>query len=159
MTNTMKEDILVRLQNGEQAEDIAKELVDALNAANDTFQKEQEAQKAKEAEKAAEVRKYAAKVEDLQEILDLLHDFCIEYYCDGNDDINVVDKAFDEYKAETVIQMIEDLGAYVADLNKVQKELNHAFGSLLGDVPVVKVKKVEKDPDEVINGFLRKLGL
>lgn len=159
MTNTMKEDILVRLQNGEHAEDIVKELVDALNAANDTFQKEQEAQKAKEAEKAAIEAKHAAKVEDLQEILDLLHDFCIEYYCDNNDDINVVNAAFDEYKAETVIQMIEDMGAYIADLNKVQKELNHAFGSLLGDVPVVKVKKVEKDPDEVINGFLRKLGL
>jgi hypothetical protein len=159
MTNTMKEDILVRLQNGEQAEDIAKELVDALNAANDTFQKEQEAQKAKEAEKAAIEAKHAAKVEDMQEILDLIHDFCIDYYCDSNEDIDIVSKAFDEYNAETIIQMIEDMGAYVADLNKVQKELNHAFGSLLGDVPVVKVKKVEKDPDEVINGFLRKLGL
>ena len=159
MTNTMKEAILVRLQNGENAEDIAKELVNALNAANDTFQKEQEAKRAEEAKKAAAEAEHAAKVEDLQEILDLLHDFCIEYYCDTNDDINVVNAAFDEYKAETVIQMIEDMGAYVADLNKIQKELNHAFGSLLGDVPVVKVKKIEKNPDEVINSFLRKLGL
>ena len=159
MTNTMKEDILVRLQNGENAEDIAKELVDALNSANDTFQKEQEAQKAEEAKKAEKAAKHAAKVEDMQEILDLIHDFCIDYYCDSNEDIDVVTAAFDEYDAETVIKMIEDMGTYVADLNKIQKELNHAFGSLLGDVPGVKVKKVEKDPDEVINSFLRKLGL
>ena len=155
---TTKE-ILERLKNGEDAEAIANELVTTLNTALEQHKAEEEEAKRQEEAQKALATKHAAKVEDMQEILDLIHDFCIDYYCDNNEDIDVVTKAFDEYDAETVIKMIEDMGAYVADLNKVQKELSHAFGSLLGDVPVVKVKKIDKNPDEVINSFLKSMGL
>jgi GTP:adenosylcobinamide-phosphate guanylyltransferase len=155
---TTKE-ILERLKNGEDAEAIANELVNTLNTALEQHKAEEEEAKRQEEAQKALAEKHAAKVKDMQEILDLIHDFCIDYYCDTNEDIDVVTKAFDEYDAETVIKMVEDMGAYVADLNKVQKELNHAFGSLLGDVPVVKVKKVESNPDAVINSFLKSMGL
>ena len=47
------EDILARLQNGEDANDIADEMVKALNTANEQFQKEEE-EKAKAASKISE---------------------------------------------------------------------------------------------------------
>ena len=83
-------DILARLQNGEKAEDIANELINALNDANDAYNKEVAAKKAESETKAK-------KVADMQDILDLLHDFCIEYYCDSNEDIDEVHATFNEF--------------------------------------------------------------
>ena len=54
-------DILTRLQNGEKAEDIANELINALNDANDAYNEEVEAKKAESETKAK-------KVADMQDI-------------------------------------------------------------------------------------------
>ena len=98
MVNT--KDILTRLQNGEKAKDIANELINALNDANDAYNKEVEAE--------SEVK--AKKVADMQDILDALHDFCIEYYCNDSKDIDAVEEAFADLTAEKVIQMVEEAG-------------------------------------------------
>ena len=152
-------EILTRLQNGEKAEDIANELISALNDANDTYNKEVAA---KEAESEAK----ANKVADMQDILDLLHDFCIEYYCDNNEDINEVHAAFNELTAEKVIEIVEEASAAVLELdNQLDKWLNtfptFPFGKLSKPTVELRVGKdaTPADADAVIGRFLKSIGL
>ena len=149
-------DILTRLQNGEKAEDIANELINALNDANDAYNKEVEAKKAESEAKAK-------KVADMQDILDLLHDFCIEYYCDSNEDINEVEAAFDEFTAEKVIEIVEEAGAAVLKFEEQLKDIEKMFGTFPFGKSTVELK-VDKDAtpadaDAVIGKFLKSIGL
>ena len=149
-------DILARLQNGEKAEDIANELINALNDANDAYNKEVEAKKAEDEVKAK-------KVADMQDILDLLHDFCIEYYCDSNEDINAVEEAFDDFTAEKVIEIVEEAGAAVLELNEQLKDIEKMFGTFPFGKPTVELKvgkdATPADADAVIGKFLKSIGL
>ena len=149
-------DILTRLQNGEKAEDIANELINALNDANDAYNKEVEAKKAESETKAK-------KVADMQDILDLLHDFCIEYYCDSNEDINEVEAAFDEFTAEKVIEIVEEAGAAVLELNEQLKDIEKMFGAFPFSKPTVELRldkdATPADADAVIGKFLKSIGL
>ena len=150
-------DILTRLQNGEKAEDIANELINALNDANDAYNKEVEAKKAE-----SEVK--AKKVADMQDIVDLLHDFCIEYYCDNKEDIDAVEEAFAELTAEKLIAIVEEAGTAVLDMEKKLKDIEKLFGTF-NSAPV-KTIKIDKDfvpgkknADAVIGSFLKSIGL
>ena len=149
-------DILARLQNGEKAEDIANELINALNDANDTYNKEVAAKKAEDEAKAK-------KVADMQDILDLLHDFCIEYYCDSNEDINEVEAAFDEFTAEKVIEIVEEAGAAVLEHNEQLKDIEKMFGTFPFSKPTVELRldkdATPADADAVIGKFLKSIGL
>ena len=149
-------DILTRLQNGEKAEDIANELINALNDANDAYNKEVEAKKAESETKAK-------KVADMQDILDLLHDFCIEYYCDSNEDINAVEEAFDEFTAEKVIEIVEEAGAAVLKFDEQLKDIEKMFGAFPFSKPTVELKvgkdATPADADAVIGKFLKSIGL
>ena len=149
-------DILTRLQNGEKAEDIANELINALNDANDTYNKEVAAKKAESETKAK-------KVADMQDILDLLHDFCIEYYCDSNEDINEVEAVFDEFTAEKVIEIVEEAGAAVLELNEQLKDIEKMFGAFPFSKPTVELRldkdATPADADAVIGKFLKSIGL
>lgn len=153
------EDILARLQSGEDANDIANEMVNALNTANDQFQKEEE-EKAKV--KAAKAHaKEAQKMQDLQEIIDLVHDFCIEYYCETNEDINTVQAAFATLDAKSVNKMIEEAGECAVRMAEMQKHMDTLFSGFF-DAPTV--KKVAPAPkaktaDAAISDFLSSLGL
>ena len=153
-------DILARLQNGEKAEDIANELVNALNDANDAYSKEVAAKKA---ESEAKAKREANKVADMQDILDLLHDFCIEYYCDSNEDINEVHAAFNEFTAEKVIEIAEEAGAAVLELNEQLKDIEKMFGTFPFSKPTVELKvgkdATPTDADAVIGKFLKSIGL
>ena len=155
LTMVNSKDILARLQNGERAEDIAAELVNALNEASDEYNKVKAAQKA---EAEAKAKREAKKIADMQGILDLLHDFCIEYYCDNNEDINAVEEAFTELTAETVIAMIEEAGTAVLDMEKKLKDIEKLFGGF-GAAPVKTVKVNKKNTDAIINNFLKSIGL
>lgn len=149
-------DILARLQNGEKAEDIANELINALNDANDAYNKEVEAKKAEDETKAK-------KVADMQDILDLLHDFCIEYYCDSNEDINAVEEAFDELTAEKVIEIVEEAGAAVLKFDEQLKDIEKMFGTFPFSKPTVELRLDKEatpaDADAVIGKFLKSIGL
>lgn len=157
------EDILARLQNGEDAGDIANEMVTALNTANDQYQKEEEA-KAKKAAAEAHVKE-VQKMQDLQEIIDLMHDFCINYYCETNEDINTVHAAFATLDAKSVNKMIEEAGAYAVKMAEMQEHLESVFGGLLGAPTGKKLpKKCAPAPkartaDAVIGDFLSSIGL
>ena len=149
-------DILTRLQNGEKAEDIANELINALNDANDTYNKEVAAKKAESETKAK-------KVADMQDILDLLHDFCIEYYCDSNEDINEVEAVFDEFTAEKVIEIVEEAGAAVLKFDEQLKDIEKMFGTFPFSKPTVELRLDKEatpaDADAVIGKFLKSIGL
>ena len=162
LTMVNSKDILTRLQNGEKAEDIANELINALNDANDAYNKEAEAKKAENEVKAK-------KVADMQDILDALHDFCIEYYCNDSKDIDAVEEAFADLTAEKVIQMVEEAGETVALLEEHLKGIEKMFA----DNPFFPIKKPEveikvdkdavpmskADADFVIKSFLKSIGL
>ena len=155
-------DILTRLQNGEKAEDIANELISALNDANDAYNKEAAAKKAEDEAKAK-------KVADMQDILDALHDFCIEYYCNDSKDIDAVEETFADLTAEKVIQMVEEAGETIALLEEHLKGIEKMFA----DNPFFPIKKPEveikvdkdavpmnkADADFVIKSFLKSIGL
>lgn len=150
-------EILTRLQNGEKAEDIANELIAALNDANDTYNKEVAAKKAEDEAKA---KRETKKMADMQDILDLLHDFCIEYYCDNNEDIDAVEEAFNELSAEKLIGIVEDIGAALVDFEKDLQNIEQLFGA------APKTFKINKDyvpnkrnADAIIDSFLKSIGL
>ena len=161
LTMINSKDILTRLQNGEKAEDIANELVSALNDAAKAYNEEVTAKKAEDEAKA---KREAKKIADMQDILDLLHDFCIDYYCDNNEDINAVEEAFNELTAKNVLAMVEEAGAAVLDMEKKLKDIEKLFGTF-NATPVKKIKvdkdfvPVKKTADAVINSFLKSIGL
>lgn len=142
----MVNEIAARLANGENIDDIARELTDALNAASDQYEKSKAA--------AAKSNK---KKEDMQAILDLMHDFFIDYYCDTNEDIDVVNEAFTDLNADTAIEMIESIGSMAKQMNELEAMLGHIK-------PFPKVVKVKGAPtgsntDEIINQFLKSIGV
>ena len=153
------EDILARLQNGEDAGDIAEEVIQAINTANEQFQKEEEA-KAKKAAAEAHVKE-VQKMQDLQEIIDLMHDFCINYYCDTEVDIDTVHAAFATLDAKSVNKMIEEAGAYAVKMAKMQKHMDTLLGGIF-EAPTVKKSAPApktRTADAVIGDFLSSMGL
>ena len=127
------EEILARLQNGENINTIANEMTETLNAANEKFQKEQK-------------EKTEQKLQDLQTILDLIHDFCIDYYCDNEVDIDTVHAVFSDLDAEKVNKMIEEASA---ETLKMQQYIEHLFTA----------PTKSKSSDSIINNFLKSIGL
>ena len=166
LTMVNSKDILTRLQNGEKAEDIANELINALNDENDAYNKEAAAKKAEDEAKA---KRAAKKVTDMQDIIDALHDFCIEYYCNDSKDIDAVEEAFADLTAEKVIEIVEEAGETVALLEEHLKGIEKMFA----DNPFFPIKKPEveikvdedavpmskADADFVIKSFLKSIGL
>ena len=153
-----KEDILARMHKGESIEDIATAMSNTLNEAGETFQKEEEA-KVKKAEQEAQ------KLADLQGIIDLIHDFCIDYYCDNNVDIDTVHNAFATLDAESVNKMIEEAGAYAARMTEMQKHLDSVFGGFFGTPKIENLPKKgtpapkARTADTIIEDFLSSMGL
>lgn len=148
-------DILTRLQNGEDVDAIANEMMDALNAANDQFQKEEEEKK----KAAAMIDDKAA---DLRVILDMLYNFCKKHYCENDEDLAALNEVFADMDAFEIIKQIEDLGAMVVNMKEM---FNNApvFNFVVADKPVGNTKKKviesKKDADFVINSFLKSIGL
>jgi hypothetical protein len=148
-------DILTRLQNGENVDAIANEMMDALNAANDQFQKEEEEKK----KAAAMIDDKAA---DLRVILDMLYNFCKKHYCDNDEDLAALDEAFADMDAFEIIKQVEELGAMVVNMKEMFNN-SPIFNFVIEDKPVGNTKKKviesKKDADFVINSFLKSIGL
>jgi hypothetical protein len=137
-------DILARLQNGENADTIAQEFADALNGA---IQKRNE-------EKAAADRK-AEKVETLIWILDDIIDFVKEFYPElivdedievTSEDVERIIKVLDVY-----VPKFKELNAALANLETLSSKPSHAFKK---ELPVSFT--IDTDP---INTFLKQHGL
>ena len=131
-------EILARLQNGEDAQKIADEMAATLNLANKTY----EDQKAKE--EAAKKQNEVQKKKDLQVILDMFADWFKTYY-------GIEAKA--ELEADAVLELIDSIKEYVEAL----KGLETMF-SMKNTPKIIKSNTKPKNADEQISDFLKKMG-
>ena len=162
-----EKDILAMLQSGENADDIAQKLVDVLNKGKELYNEEL-AEKAKADEEAkAKAVAEAEKQEDMADILDKIYQFVFKWYCDDNDDVAELDKAFASFTAKDAIKYVEEAGAMALQMTKMFDTLNFKLGTPVKQVPGKKAKpavfefKIEdkKDADHIINTFLKSIGL
>jgi hypothetical protein len=100
--NYSEKEIVERLINGEDSNDIANEMVNMLNAAVKKYKDEQ-------AEKLAQQKREKEKLESMTKILDSLENFCLNYYCKTEKDKVDCTKAFANIEASDVIELIESL--------------------------------------------------
>ena len=138
-----KTDILKRLQNGETAEAIAKEMSDALNEAMSEQKaievKRIEKEKALEAKRAEEDRIYAAKREAVCSIIDGFSDFLIAA---GDEDLIAEMQNVDPDKMVRVFDEMIECAQGLERLAQLQ-------------FPRAKQKVVVRSDDEVLKQFLK----
>ena len=153
-----QKDILARLQAGESADVIAQELVDALNAANAEYAKEQEAATQK-----------AAKAEYVEEFAALIKDYIMDFHSDSYVAEMIKDQEIDPAEiVEMLDQSFEQLDAEIKKLKEMEKMLKGMFGNLVaaGHAPDCGCPdcaepvhgKIEVNPD-AIGAFLKANGL
>ena len=114
-----KEDLIARLQNGEDVDTIAQEMATALNAAQAAV--EEEAKRA-EKQKAEEDRIYAAKKEAVYMMLDGISDYLIAA---GEDELQ---KELSEVDVDKMIRMLDGSIDMAKRLEKL-KDLEFAESS------------------------------
>lgn len=134
--------ILARLQNGEDAQDIANEIAAMINAANKIYTDQKAAE---EAAKAAAAKVEVQKKEELQAILDMFADWFKTYY-----DVKTKGKL----EADMVLDLIDSIEEYIEAL----KDLESVFGIKTPAVKVIKSNTKSKSADEQINDFLKSMG-
>ena len=143
-----QKDILARLQAGESADAIAQELVDALNAANVEYTKEQVAATQKQ-----------AKVEYVKQFAALVKDYVMEFHSDSCIAEMVQDQEIDP------MDIVETLDASFAQIDaelRKLKEMETMLHGVLNKITPVKQDVVDTAcgtaPDS-ITAFLKANGL
>ena len=90
-----KYEVVRRLQNGETLDEIADSMTAALNdAANEYEQSKQETERDN-------------KISDMGEILDLVHDYLLNYYAHSYEDIDAIDDTFSKDMVEEIVDGID----------------------------------------------------
>ena len=146
MFNT--EDILARLQKGENVDDIAKEMTAALNSASETYTKQKEEEKAKAAAAAAEQKKNTMKIDYIQDLISLITGYINDFY--PNAEINGQKIAdFGELTDEEALELAAAIDGYI-------ELLSSPIMSMFATAALPKIKtqtpsgtKVEKTPTGV----------
>lgn len=90
-----KYEVVRRLQNGETLDEIADSMTAALNDA------------ANEYEKSKQETERDNKIADMEEILDLVHDYLLSYYAHSHEDIDAINAAFSEGMVEEIVDGID----------------------------------------------------
>ena len=156
-----KADILARLQRGDTIEDIAKEMTDALNDADQAF-KESEAKRLEEQKRITEQKRiYEAKKTAVDMMLDAVCDYLVAA---GED--KVLDEIH-EIDTEKVISLLDGTIEMAKSLDKL-KGLQFPLMGVKGlsfpvnNIKIPTVKEVvgdEATADQALNAFLREFGL
>ena len=150
-------DILARLQNGESADTIAQELVNALNAANAQFIEEQAA---------------AQKAEFVEEMADIVRDYIMTFHADSYIATMIQDQEIDPTEiVEMLDQSFEQLDQEIRKLKEIEKMFSGLMAKLDEHHPIHKhpadcdcgchdkaVGKIEPNADALM-GFLKANGL
>lgn len=146
-----EKDILARLQNGEDVQDIANEMAAMINAANKTYTDQKVAE---EAAKAAAAKAEVQKREELQSILDLFCDWFGTYY-----EMDVAEIK-SELKADQVIELIDSLKEYIEAVKGLESMLGVKKANAAAPVgtKIIKSNTKPKSADEQISDFLNKMG-
>lgn len=146
-----KADILARLQNGDTIEDIAKEMTDALNDADQAFQ-EAEAKRLEEENRTSEQKRVrAAKSAAVDMMLDAVCDYLVAA---GEDELL---NEIHEVNTEKVIDLLDG----TIEMTKSLEKLKGLQFPLMGvNYPTVKKVVTDKDTaDQVLTAFLKEFGL
>ena len=135
------EDILARLQNGEDAQAIANEFADVVNQANKVYADQKAKEEAERKAKEKAEKEKVQKARELQDILDDLAEWYSRYYNLDGADMDI--------KAEDIIQMADEI-----------VNLSDGLSAVLGVKPGKASFKVKKsgNADSVINDFLKSMG-
>ena len=158
-------DILARLQNGESADVIAQEMVDALNAANAQFAEEQAA-----AQKANDIA--AQKAEFVEEMADIVRDYIMTFHADSYIAEMIADQEINPVEiVEMLDQSFEQLDQEIRKLKEIEKMFAGLMAKLDEHHPIHKhpadcdcgchdkaTGKIEPNADALM-GFLKANGL
>lgn len=144
-----EKDILARLRNGEDAQAIANEMADILNAANKTYEDQKEAEKKrlaaeKAAKEAAAKQMEARKKREADTLVEALGKWVIKYYA----------KPGEEKEYRKVLAELDG-----AALIAVADDVVNAMKMVKGMESIFDIKpKDKKNSDDVIAEFLAKHG-
>ena len=144
-----EKDILARLRNGEDAQAIANEMADILNAANKTYEDQKEAEKKrlaaeKAAKEAAAKQMEARKKKEADALMEALGKWVIKYYA----------KPEEEKEYRRVLAELDG-----AALIAVADEVVSGVRMIKNMESIFDVKpKDKKNSDDVIAEFLSKMG-
>ena len=137
-------DILVRLQAGEDAQKIADELSAALNAANKTYLAEKE----EKARKEAEAKKKEAEVEaKKKELAELIANSVMKYI--ALVDPKLVEDEDEDLNAAEVQKLLDSIIPLMSSLKNIQGLMPASV------VPFEKMPATKTD-DEILKDFLMK---
>ena len=147
-----EKDLLVRLQNGETMDDIAKELTAALNAANKEYEIQKEKQKREEEEMWRKKEEEVQKKIDLANIMDDFMDWAQIY-----GECPVIVKYLKHMSAEEMLEAIPVVEKAV----KVREDMENWLASFT--VPAAKVarsskKDIDKKADDILETFMKSMG-
>ena len=90
-----KYEVIKRLQNGETIDEIADSMIVVLNDA------------ANEYEKSKINTERENKISDMTAILDLIHDYLIDYYTNSHTEINTINEFFSDKMVEKVVDEMD----------------------------------------------------
>ena len=145
-----EKDILARLQAGEDAQKIADEMADILNAANKTYTDQKEAEKKrlaaeKAAKEAAAKQLEARKKKEADALMEALGEWVIKYYATTPEEEKEYRRVLAELDGAALITVADD----VVSAMKMVKGMESIF-----DIK----PKDKKNSDDVIAEFLNKMG-
>ena len=147
-----KAEILARLQDGDTIEDIAKEMTDALNEADQAYQESEakrlEEQKRITAFEQEQKRVHAAKSAAVDMMLDAVCDYLVAA---GED------KLLDEIQEIDTEKVIDLLDGTIEMTKSLEKLKGLQFPLMGVNYPIAPAKKV--DTDQVLGNFLKEFGL
>ena len=153
-----EKDILARLQAGEDAQKIADELANMLNAANATYLAEVEAKKKAEAEAAKKAAEATAIEEEKNELAQIIADAVMDYI-----DVaapGLMDEDDDELTAEEVRKLLDSMVPMMVSLKNLAGLTGgvNPFGTPNLTAPVGKAvnAKPAMSDDEIIKNFVAK---
>lgn len=153
-----EKDILARLQAGEDAQKIADEMANMLNAANATYMAEQEAKKKAEAEAAKKAAEASALEEEKNELAQIIADAVMDYIDVCAPDL--IDDDEDPLDGAEVRKLLDGMIPLMVSLKGLQTAGFNPFGTPILTPPVAKMGNgtpiVKMSDDEIIKNFLNK---
>ena len=155
-----EKDILARLQAGEDAQKIADEMANMLNAANATYLAEVEAKKKAEAEAAKKAAEASALEEEKNELAQIIADAVMDYIDVCAPDL--IDDDEDPLDGAEVRKLLDGMIPLMVSLKGLQAVMPGAnpFGTPILTPPVAKMGNgtpiVKMSDDEIIKNFLNK---
>ena len=153
-----EKDLLVRLQNGETMDDIAKELTAALNAANKEYEIQKEKQKREEEEMWRKKEEEVQKKIDLESIIDDFIDWAQIY-----GECPLIVKYLKHMSGEEMLEAIPVVEKAV----KVREDMENWLASFKESAekvsrPAIKatpaMKAIDKKADDILETFMKNMG-